>query len=106
MGARQETFAGLAGIGDLIVTATSMHSRNNRCGMLIGQGVKPKEAVKQVGMVVEGVNALPAAMALIEKYQVEMPITAMVDAIVNEKVDPLSAVGALMSRDKKNEMNF
>ena len=106
MGARQETFAGLAGIGDLIVTATSMHSRNNRCGMLIGQGVKPKEAVKQVGMVVEGVNALPAAMALIEKYQVEMPITAMVNAIVNEKVDPLSAVGALMSRDKKNEMNF
>lgn len=106
MGARQETFAGLAGIGDLIVTATSMHSRNNRCGMLIGQGVKPSDAVKQVGMVVEGVNALPAAMALIKKYQVEMPITAMVNAIVNETVEPASAVAALMQRDKKNEMNF
>ena len=106
MGAKQTTFAGLAGIGDLIVTATSMHSRNNRCGMLIGQGVKPMEAVKQVGMVVEGVNALPAAMRLIEKYEVEMPITAMVNAIVEEKIDPKSAVNALMQRDKKNEMNF
>lgn len=106
MGAKQETFAGLAGVGDLIVTATSMHSRNNRCGMLIGQGVKPSEAVKQVGMVVEGVNALPAAMRLIEKYHVEMPITAMVNAIVNEQIDPRNAIGALMSRDKKNEMNF
>ena len=106
MGARQETFAGLAGIGDLIVTATSMHSRNNRCGMLIGQGVKPKEAVKQVGMVVEGVNALPAAMRLIEKYHVEMPITAMVNMVVNEQIEPRNAVDTLMQRDKKNEMNF
>ena len=106
MGAKQETFSGLAGVGDLIVTATSMHSRNNRCGMLIGQGVKPSEAVKQVGMVVEGVNALPAAMRLIEKYQVEMPITAMVNAVVNEEIDPATAVAALMGRDKKNEMNF
>ncbi|MBR4469749.1 MAG: NAD(P)-dependent glycerol-3-phosphate dehydrogenase [Erysipelotrichaceae bacterium] len=106
MGAKQETFSGLAGVGDLIVTATSIHSRNNRCGMLIGQGVKPSEAVKQVGMVVEGVNALPAAMRLIEKYQVEMPITAMVNAVVKEEVDPATAVAALMGRDKKNEMNF
>ena len=106
MGAKQETFAGLAGIGDLIVTATSMHSRNNRCGMLIGQGVKPKEAVKQVGMVVEGVNALPAAMRLIDKYHVEMPITAMVNAVVNEQIEPRNAVDTLMQRDKKNEMNF
>lgn len=106
MGAKQETFSGLAGVGDLIVTATSMHSRNNRCGMLIGQGVKPSEAVKQVGMVVEGVNALPAAMRLIEMYQVEMPITAMVNAVVKEEVDPATAVAALMGRDKKNEMNF
>ena len=106
MGAKQETFAGLAGIGDLIVTATSMHSRNNRCGMLIGQGVKPEEAVKEVGMVVEGINALPAAMRLIEKYEVEMPITRMVNAVVNEGTDPRDAVRALMMRDKKNEMNF
>ena len=106
MGAKQETFTGLAGVGDLIVTATSIHSRNNRCGMLIGQGVKPAEAVKQVGMVVEGINALPAAMKLIDQYHVEMPIISMVNAVVNEGVDPRSAVAALMGRDKKNEMNF
>ncbi len=106
MGAKQETFTGLAGVGDLIVTATSMHSRNNRCGMLIGQGVKPSEAVKQVGMVVEGINALPAAMKLIDKYHVEMPIISMVNAVVNEETDPGAAVAALMGRDKKNEMNF
>ena len=106
MGANKDTFPGLAGIGDLIVTATSMHSRNNRCGMLIGQGVKPTEAVNQVGMVVEGINALPAAMKLIDKYQIEMPITAMVDAIVNERIDPKTAVNALMTRDKKNETNL
>ncbi len=106
MGAKQETFTGLAGVGDLIVTATSMHSRNNRCGMLIGQGVDPKEAVKQVGMVVEGVNALPAAMRLMKKYDVEMPICTAVNAVVNGDIDPKSAVAALMSRDKKHEMNF
>ena len=106
MGADKDTFPGLAGIGDLIVTATSQHSRNNRCGMLIGQGLKPKEAIEEVGMVVEGINALPAAMRLMDKYQVEMPIAAMVNAIVNEQIDPKSAVAALMSRDKKNENNY
>ncbi len=106
MGAKQETFAGLAGIGDLIVTATSMHSRNNRCGMLIGQGKKPEDAVKEVGMVVEGINALPAAMKLMKVYDVEMPISAMVNAVVNEGADPKKAVAELMGRDKKNEMNY
>ncbi len=106
MGAKQETFAGLAGIGDLIVTATSMHSRNNRCGMLIGQGKKPEDAVKEVGMVVEGINALPAAMKLMKVYDVEMPISAMVNAVVKEGADPKQAVAELMSRDKKNEMNY
>ena len=80
MGCLEQTFSGLAGMGDLIVTATSRHSRNNRCGCLIGQGLKPEDAIKQVGMVVEGVNALPAAMKLAQKYNVEMPIT---DAIYN-----------------------
>lgn len=64
MGCLEQTFSGLAGIGDLIVTATSVHSRNNRCGNLIGQGVEVKNAIKQVGMVVEGVNTIPAAMKL------------------------------------------
>ena len=103
MGAHKDTFAGLAGIGDLIVTATSMHSRNNRCGMLIGQGKDIDEAIKEVGMVVEGINALPAAKKLMEKYNVEMPITNMVYAIVNKQIDPRSAIDALMSRDKKQE---
>jgi len=103
MGCNAQTFGGLAGIGDLIVTATSMHSRNNRCGMLIGQGIAPAEAVKQVGMVVEGINALPAAMRLAEKYAVELPIMEAVNAIVNQGADPMETVAMLMGRDKKPE---
>lgn len=103
MGCKEHTFYGLAGIGDLIVTATSVHSRNNRCGMLLGQGVAPEEAIKQVGMVVEGINALPAAMELMEKYQVEMPIVEAVNAVVNCGADPRSEVMALMCRDQRPE---
>ena len=104
MGCNAATFGGLAGIGDLIVTATSMHSRNNRCGMLIGQGVSPEEAVKQVGMVVEGINALPAAMRLAETYHVELPIMEAVNAIVKHGADPMQTVAQLMARDKKPEL--
>ena len=104
MGCLLETFSGLAGMGDLIVTATSKHSRNNRCGYLIGQGYKPSEAVKAIGMVVEGINALPAAMALSEKYEVEMPIVAAANAIVNHSADPKNAVKELMGRDSKTEL--
>jgi len=104
MGCREQTFGGLAGIGDLIVTATSMHSRNNRCGMLIGQGVPVKEAIKQVGMVVEGVNALPATVKLAEKYGVEMPIVEAAYQVVYEGVAPMSVVQQLMGRDKKPEL--
>ena len=104
MGCNAQTFGGLAGIGDLIVTATSMHSRNNRCGMLIGQGISPAEAVKQVGMVVEGINALPAAMRLAERYGVELPIMEAVNAIVNQGADPMETVAMLMGRDKKPEL--
>ena len=104
MGCKPQTFYGLAGIGDLIVTATSVHSRNNRCGLLLGQGVPPQEAVKQVGMVVEGINALPAAMRLAEKYGVEMPLATAVNAVVNEGADPNEAVAKLMSRDQISEV--
>ena len=104
MGCKLQTFAGLAGIGDLIVTATSVHSRNNRCGMLLGQGVPPQEAVKQVGMVVEGINALPAAMRLAQKYGVEMPLATAVNAVVNLGADPKDAVAKLMSRDQISEV--
>lgn len=104
MGCNPQTFYGLAGIGDLIVTATSIHSRNNRCGLLIGQGAAPADAIKQVGMVVEGVNALPAAMKLAKEYQVEMPLAAAVNAVVNEGADPQDAVAKLMSRDQTTEI--
>lgn len=105
MGCMEQTFAGLAGIGDLIVTATSVHSRNNRCGNLIGKGVAPEEAVKQVGMVVEGINAIPAVLALSERYGVEMPIVAAVDAIINHSAEPSETVNGLMGRDKKMEIS-
>ncbi len=104
MGCKERTFGGLAGIGDLIVTATSMHSRNNRCGMLLGQGVKPEEAVKQVGMVVEGLNALPAAVRLKNMYHVEMPIIDAVDALVNRGAAPADTVRMLMDRDQTAEL--
>jgi len=105
MGCKPQTFYGLAGIGDLIVTATSVHSRNNRCGLLLGQGVAPADAIKQVGMVVEGIHALPAAMKLAEKHAVEMPIVAAVNAVVNEGADPREAVAKLMARDQTSEVS-
>ena len=104
MGLRRDTFAGLSGIGDLVVTCTSLHSRNLTCGMLLGQGVPCEEAVKQVGMVVEGLNALEAAMQLQAKYGVEMPIVQGVNAIVNEGADLRKTVRDLMLRDKKSEI--
>lgn len=104
LGCLDETFSGLAGMGDLIVTATSVHSRNNKCGYLIGQGYSPEDAKKQVGMVVEGINAIPAAKAMAEEYDVEMPIVAAVDAIINYGVDPSEAVRNLMSRKSKTEL--
>jgi glycerol-3-phosphate dehydrogenase (NAD(P)+) len=103
MGCDERTFYGLAGVGDLIVTATSRHSRNNRCGYLIGSGMKPREAIAQVGMVVEGVNALPAAMTLAERYGVEMPIVRAVDRVIRSGADPEEEVRRLMARDRKAE---
>ena len=104
MGCVDQTFAGLSGMGDLIVTATSVHSRNNGAGYLIGQGKKPDEAVKEVGMVVEGINALPAAMKLSKQYGVELPIISAVDAVINHNADPAKTVAALMQREKKTEL--
>ena len=103
MGCNDQTFSGLAGIGDLIVTATSEHSRNNRCGKLIGKGLNPNEAIKEVGMVVEGINALPAAISLAKKYNVEMPITETAYDIIFNGVEPKDAVLKLMTRDKRSE---
>ncbi|MBR2965546.1 MAG: NAD(P)-dependent glycerol-3-phosphate dehydrogenase [Clostridia bacterium] len=105
MGCTEQTFGGLAGIGDLIVTATSMHSRNNRCGILIGKGLPVNDAVAEVGMVVEGINALPAAIKLAKKYNVEMPIIETVNAVVSGRVGVSTAISALMSREPKSEIN-
>lgn len=103
MGGRKETFAGLAGIGDLIVTCTSMHSRNRRCGIAIGKGTPPQQAVKEVGMVVEGYYAAANAKALADKLGVEMPITAAAYQVLYEDKDPKTVVVELMTRDKKHE---
>ncbi len=106
MGCDVRTFYGLAGIGDLIVTATSVHSRNNRCGHLIGQGMKPEDAVREVGMVVEGINAIPAAMQLKKKYGISMPLVDAVDAVVNQGADPKEIVRSLMTRAPKSELDY
>ncbi len=105
MGCREQTFNGLAGVGDLIVTATSVHSRNNRCGELIGKGMKPEDAIREIGMVVEGINALPAAMELARRYRVSMPIVEAVNAVIHEGKDPKDAVTELMNRRKKSEFS-
>ncbi len=96
MGCRERTFYGLTGIGDLIVTASSRHSRNNRAGFLIGSGKTPEEAVREVGMVVEGINALPAAMQLKKRYGLSLSIISAVNAVINEGLDPRLAGRMLM----------
>lgn len=103
LGGRQATFAGLTGVGDLIVTCTSMHSRNHRCGILIGQGVEPHEAVKQIGAVVEGFYAAKTARELAHKHGVEMPITEAAYSVLYEGMAPAEAMKQLMTRDKKQE---
>ena len=96
------TFSGLAGIGDLIVTCTSMHSRNRRAGILIGQGVPVETAVKRVGTV-EGYNAAQTALKLSEENQVEMPIVSALCGVLFNGDDPHSAVDLLMDRPKRHE---
>lgn len=103
MGCKFETFSGLAGIGDLVVTCTSQHSRNNRAGYLIGKGYNAKEAVAQVGMVVEGLNALPAAIDLSRSVGVELPICEAVYSVVTGKISVSEILPHLMERKLKNE---
>ena len=103
MGGKFETFSGLSGIGDLIVTCASMHSRNRRAGILIGQGKSMQEAMDEVKMVVEGVYSAKSALALAEKYEVEMPIVKAVNEILFDGKAPADAINDLMMRDKKTE---
>lgn len=103
MGCHLETFAGLSGIGDLIVTCASKHSRNRRAGILIGRGESYEEAMKEVGQVVEGVYAAKAAKKLGEKYQVDLPIVKEVNAVLFEGKAAKDAVSDLMLRDRRSE---
>ncbi len=104
LGANSNTFAGLTGIGDLIVTCTSMHSRNRRCGILLGKGLSLEEAVKEIGMVVEGVKTTKSAYELAEKNGIEMPITEEIYNVLHNNAKVSHAVQRLMERDKKHEM--
>ncbi|OPJ61635.1 NAD(P)H-dependent glycerol-3-phosphate dehydrogenase [Clostridium oryzae] len=105
LGGKAETFFGLTGIGDLIVTCTSMHSRNRRAGILIGKGVPVEEAIKEVGMVVEGVSACRAFYELKEKLNVCMPITDMLYKVLFKGKTPQQGVEELMLREKKSEIH-
>ncbi len=104
MGAKLQTLQGLSGIGDLIVTCASMHSRNRRAGIMIGQGKSMEEAMKEVGQVVEGVYSAKAALALAEKYDVELPITKAVNQVLFEGKTPQESVRELMRRSRKSEV--
>ncbi len=103
MGGKPETFAGLAGIGDLIVTCASQHSRNRRAGVLIGQGYSAEDAMKEVNMVVEGVYSARAALALARKYGESMPIVEQINEVLFNNKNPEVAVKELMLRDCRPE---
>ena len=105
LGCREQTFYGLAGIGDLIVTALSVHSRNYTAGTYIGQGLSADEAIEKVGMVVEGINALKPAMTLSEKYGIELPIISAVYDIIYNGADPSEKLYGLMGREKRSEIS-
>ena len=103
LGGKKETFYGLTGLGDLIVTCLSEHSRNRRAGKLLGQGEKIENIRKEIGMVIEGVYNIEVAYELSKKYNVDMPIVKAVYKVLYEDLDPKVAVNMLMTRDKKSE---
>ena len=104
MGANPETFSGLSGIGDLIVTCSTNLSRNRRCGLLIGLGLEAEDAVKRVGSVVEGYYTAEAVCELAEKYDVEMPICKVTHNVLKGELEPEKGLRLLMSRSKKDEL--
>ena len=106
VGANINTFSGLTGIGDIVVTATSIHSRNHKAGYLLGQGYSLEETLEKVGMVVEGLNSLEAAIELEQKYGLNLPIIDTVSAIISGKTSVKDAVPALFGRSKKDETSF
>ena len=103
LGGKEETFYGLSGLGDLIVTCLSEHSRNRKAGMLIGQGKSLEETKKEVGMVIESIDNIEVAYELGKLHNIEMPIVETVYKVLYENLDPQEAVKTLMTRDKKME---
>ena len=106
MGANVNTFSGLTGIGDIVVTATSVHSRNHKAGYLLGQGYSLEETKEKVGMVIEGLNSLEAAIELEKKYNLQLPIIDTVAAIIDGKVKVKEAVSKLFASKKQNEIAY
>ena len=104
LGGKKDTFFGLSGLGDLIVTCLSEHSRNRRAGKLIGQGKTLEEAKKEVGMVIESIDNIDVAYALSQKYNIEVPIINTAYDVIYNKLDAKEAVDELMTREKKMEM--
>ena len=104
LGAYGDTFSGLSGIGDLMVTCSTNLSRNRRCGLLIGLGLEPEEAVKRVGSVVEGYYTAEAVAELADRYNVEMPVSKVTDLVLRGEIPPKEAIGLLMSRARKEEL--
>ena len=105
LGAKSETFSGLTGVGDLIVTCTSMHSRNRRCGIMIGEGTPPDVATEKVGMVVEGMFTTEAAYELAKRVDVEMPITEAIYKTIKGEIAAINAVPLLMGRERRSEQD-
>ncbi len=104
LGGEKETFYGLSGLGDLIVTCLSEHSRNRRAGKLIGQGKTLEEARKEIGMVIESVDNIDVAYELGKMHNIEMPITETAYEVIYNKLDPKTAVNNLMTREGKDEL--
>lgn len=104
LGGKKETFYGLTGMGDLIVTATSKHSRNKRAGILLGKGIKREEVGNKIGMIVEGIPTTKACYDLAKKYKLDLPITSELYSILYEGKSVKSALENLMSRERKEEL--
>lgn len=104
MGANPLTFSGLSGLGDLIVTCTSVHSRNWRAGKMLGEGKTMEEVLEQMGMVVEGIRTTKAAYELANETNIDMPVTKALYSVLFEKIDPYQAAEELMGRVKRNEV--
>lgn len=103
MGCNSNTFNGLSGLGDLVVTCTSIYSRNNRAGEFIGRGFSKEEAIRNIGMTVEGIYAIDSAIELSKKYDIELPIINTVNEIVNNRINPNEAINYLMTRECEME---